>query len=147
MSKGGNVFRPSGKFKIVVSGKDEIKIEIYSRLSKIRNFLNIHSFFSIMLFYVNFFTCHVILCHESLMRVSFCILLFNVLAIFNFEVMNVHRSFPYFSKVEFHVVYFFFWIDYGFQPALIYGQRDGLRTVFMKYWVYGTFRSPILCIQ
>ena len=43
MSEGGNVFRPSGKFKIfVVSGKDEIKIEVYSGLSKIQNFLNVH---------------------------------------------------------------------------------------------------------
>ena len=40
------------------------------------------------------------------MRVFFFILLFNVLASFNFEVMDVCRSFPYFSKVEFHVVYF-----------------------------------------
>ena len=35
------------------------------------------------------------------------ILLFNVLDSFNFEVMDVRRSFPYFSTVEFHVVYFF----------------------------------------
>ena len=53
------------------------------------------------------FTCHVILCNKSLQQCSFCILLFNVLASFNLKVMDVHRSFPYFSKVKFHVVYFF----------------------------------------
>ena len=43
MSKGGNVFRPlENILNIVVSGKDEIKIEIDSGLSKIQNFLNVH---------------------------------------------------------------------------------------------------------
>ena len=59
VSEGGGVLRPSGNVKLVIPGKDEIKIEIYSGLSEIRNFLNVH-FFSIVLFYVNFFTCHVI---------------------------------------------------------------------------------------
>ena len=72
-------------------------------------------FFSIVLLN-KLFTCHVILCHESFTRVFFFILLFNVLASFNFEVMDVQRGFPYFSKVEFHVVYFLdgLWILTGF---------------------------------
>ena len=54
MSEGGDAFRPLERnLKFVLSGKDEIKIEIYSGLSKIRHFLNVY-FFSIMLFYVNF---------------------------------------------------------------------------------------------
>ena len=42
MSKEGGVLRPSGNVKLVIPGKDEIKIEIYSGLSEIRNFLNVH---------------------------------------------------------------------------------------------------------
>ena len=44
--------------KFVVSGKDEIKIEIYSRLSKIQNFLNIHfsvSYCFTSTFYMSFY--------------------------------------------------------------------------------------------
>ena len=53
MSEGDDVFRPLENLKFVVPGKDEIKIEIYSEMSKIQNFLNVH-FFSIVLFYFNF---------------------------------------------------------------------------------------------
>ena len=59
-----------------------------------------------MLFYVNFLHVMLFYVTKSLTRVFFFILLFNVLASFNFKVMDVCRRFPYFSKVEFHVVYF-----------------------------------------
>ena len=106
MSKGGDVFRPLENLKFCCfKEKDEIKVKIYSGLSKIQNFLNVH-FSSIMLFYVNFLHVMLFYVTNRLRGCSFCILLFNVLASFNFEVMDVRRSFPYFSKVEFLVVYF-----------------------------------------
>ena len=77
MSKGGDVFRPSGNLKFVIPGKDEIKIEIYSGLSEIQNFLNVH-FFSIVLFYVNFL--HVMLFyvtnHLQGCSLSYCCLMY-----------------------------------------------------------------------
>ena len=59
-----------------------------------------------MLFYINFLHVMLFYVTNHLRGCPFFILLFNVLASFNLKVMDVCRSFPYFSKVEFHVVYF-----------------------------------------